>query len=363
LPAAGAAAETSPPPPTSAKVRAVRLAPGGQSVAIELERGVTRQPLPDEVLFGEAPNRLILAESSISGLTTKNPVILAPIGGATGCPYGSIEIGATSLIPLNENDSELKVEFTSGISLTEPVLLEVGGKVFGLKDTTVKRDTSKDGAPVISAVVPNAFLLANRSVRAFVPFYGPCYSKTKQLSELDLDSAQERLVLVSVDKDGTAVYILYGNGLEEAKVLPSGVAELTQVDTVPKGRIVMVKIIKENLAATKKLVLQKKDRQRPLLLDVPPPKPDPPKVTVDSPVIQNTDELEVSVDKVKELKSVKLGDKELKYTVGTGSIRLLYLQADKVTTVQKTQELTFEFQDKTKVTLKFDVVAARIGVK
>jgi hypothetical protein len=290
-------------------------------------------------------------------------VILAPIGGATGCPYGSIEIGATSLIPLNENDSELKVEFTSGISLTEPVLLEVGGKVFGLKDTTVKRDTSKDGAPVISAVVPNAFLLANRSVRAFVPFYGPCYSKTKQLSELDLDSAQERLVLVSVDKDGTAVYILYGNGLEEAKVLPSGVAELTQVDTVPKGRIVMVKIIKENLAATKKLVLQKKDRQRPLLLDVPPPKPDPPKVTVDSPVIQNTDELEVSVDKVKELKSVKLGDKELKYTVGTGSIRLLYLQADKVTTVQKTQELTFEFQDKTKVTLKFDVVAARIGVK
>jgi hypothetical protein len=43
------------------------------------------------------------------------------------------------------------------------------------------------------------------------------------LSDFDLDSAVERLVLVSVDVDGKATYLLYGNGLDRAKILvPAG---------------------------------------------------------------------------------------------------------------------------------------------
>jgi hypothetical protein len=71
----------------------------------------------------------------------------------------------------------------------------------------------------------------------------------------------------------------------------------------------------------------------------------------------------VPVEKVEDLASVKMGEKELQYTKGKDSIRLKNMRADGVTTEQKTRELTFEFKDKTKVAVKLEVVAARVGVK
>ena len=76
--------------------------------------------------------------------------------------------------------------------------------------------------------------------------------------------------------------------------------------------------------------------------------------------------MDVSLENAKDLSSVKMGDKVLRYLPpekDKTSIHLINLKADGVTTEQKTRELTFEFKDKTKVTVKLEVVSARIGVK
>jgi hypothetical protein len=105
------------------------------------------------------------------------------------------------------------------------------------------------------------------------------------LSDFDLDSAVERLVLVSVDVDGKATYLLYGNGLDRAKILVPAGLNIVAIDSVGQGRIARIDITKEILKQTKKIVLQKMDEERPLVVDV--PQPDAaaagPKVTLDSP--------------------------------------------------------------------------------
>jgi hypothetical protein len=117
------------------------------------------------------------------------------------------------------------------------------------------------------------------------------------------------------------------------------------------------------LASTKKLVLQMDEGRRPLVLDIPQPEPKPPKVALDSPVIVNTNQLDVPVERVEDLVSVKMGDKKLQYTKGKDFIRFTSLRADVVTNEQSTKEIVFEFNDGTKVTLKLEVVAQRVGVK
>jgi hypothetical protein len=58
------------------------------------------------------------------------------------------------------------------------------------------------------------------------------------------------------------------------------------------------------------------------------------------------------------------GEPQLKWKpVDKSTIRLLNLKADGVTNEQKSREVTVEYKNGAKATLKFEVVAARIGVK
>jgi hypothetical protein len=261
---------------------------------------------------------------------------------------------------------------TDMASNKESLLLEIGGKVFGLKDAPVRREEVATGA-IITATVPTALLVTNPRVRVFVPFWSDvdgngahCYDATFSLANyFSPDSTTERLVLVSVDADGNAVYLLYGSGLENAKLLvPEQDASLEALDKISSGRIRVLRIKKSALQTTKKVVLQKADAQRPLLLDLPDAKPAPPKVSVDSPVIQNTNELDVSAEQAADISAVKLDDKKLQWKpVDKGTIHLFNLKADGVTSEQKSREITLEYKNGVKATLKFEVVAARIVVK
>lgn len=296
---------------------------------------------------------------------------------------GSIVINEVILKPLNENETQVHVDLTSTVIDErdfDGILLAIGGKVFGLTDTQVRRAFRKGSikdAGVIAAIVPTSLLVKGQQVRAFRPFWtapdgeqagraeSGCFNSSKELQGFELDSAVERLVLVEVDKDGNAKYLLYGNGLGNAVVIPEGTATLSPVGGLSQDRVRLLTVTKERLPTIKKLVLQKGSAGRPLVLDLPKPeaKPaEPPKVTLDSPVVQNTDELDVAVERVGDLKSVKIGSKVLKATLGKDSIRLTNLRADGVTTEQKAQELTFEFNDGTSVKVKLEVVAARVGV-
>ncbi len=269
---------------------------------------------------------------------------------------------------LNQRDKPVMV---STAKYWDKLLLDVGGKVYGLKDAPLKRENSPHRV-VVSAVVPTALLVANPKVRVFRPFWSDtegvgahCYDANYNLTNFGLDSAVERLVLVSVAANGDATYILYGNGLTQAKILvPSSGTTLAPVDNVPQGRIRLLTITKSALATTKKIVLQKEDGQRPLVLDIPEAKATPPNVTIDSPVVQNTDELDVSAENAADIGSVVMEKKILKWKpVNDSTIRLLNLRAEGVTNEQKSRELTIQYRDGVKVTVKFEVVAARVGVK
>jgi hypothetical protein len=370
------------PAAPTAQIEDIQVSPDRDKVQIAMRRTVARGPNPAAVSLvdNRTQARIDIASSSASGFDSDSLLLTARMDANPPCPYGSIAIKKVSLKPINENDSELFVEFApikpSTTNFPDDVLLDIGHKIFGLADTVVKRDSTAT-APTITAIVPTALLVSARKVRAFRMFWtspddssgqprSDCFDKSSSLSDFDLDSAVERLMLVSVDAEGKATYLLYGNGLKHVKILvpkdPKD-AKVIPVDNVGQDRVAMIEISKDGLKQTKKLVVQKEDQERPLVLDLPQPDAAGPKVSLDSPVIQNTDEMDVSIDKVEDLVSVKMGEKELKYTPGKDMIRLKNLRADGVTSQQKTQELIFEFKDKTKVKVKLDVVAARVGVK
>jgi len=373
-------AATSPSTPT-AQIQDVQISSHRDSVKIAmLKTGATQSNPPAVTLVDNATQARIGLDSSVPvGFDTNNPTLTAKIPTTQPCPGGSIAIKKISWKPLNENDSELRVEFDPVspplTTFPDDVLLDVGHKVFGLTDTVVKRNFTPS-VPSITAVVPTALLVAGRKVRAFRLFWSEpvdddtgqprnsCFDKAETLSDFDLDSAVERLVLVSVDGQGKATYLLYGNGLKDAKILVPKDATITPVDNVARDRIAIIEITSPK--QTKKLVLQRGDKERPLVLDIPQAEAAAagPKVTLDSPVIQNTDEMDVSVEKLDDLASVKMDDKELHYIKkDKDTIRLKSLKADGVTSEQKTQELVFEYKDKTKVKVKLEVVAARVSVK
>jgi hypothetical protein len=295
------------------------------------------------------------------------PVVLPPACDA-------FKINSVTVAPLSETDSTVRVEIatTMKADFDHELLLSIGGKVFGLRDAIVKRERNAAG-PIITAVVPTALLVSNPRVRVFRPFWSDkdnpdgkhCYDDAYDLADFDQDSATERLVLVSVAANGDAVYLLYGNGLDQAKILaPASGATFTRVDNVAEGRIRLLTITKSALDTTKKVVLQKKDNQRPLVLDVPDPKATAPKVTIDSPVIQNTDTLDLSAEHAADIDSVTMDKKKLKWDpVDDSTIRLSNLKADGVTSEQKSREITVLYKNGVKVAVKFEVVAARIGVK
>ncbi|HUA83751.1 MAG TPA: hypothetical protein VMB85_07820 [Bryobacteraceae bacterium] len=301
------------------------------------------------------------------------PPLPQPVG-AKDC--GKISINAIAT-PLDQTDTTVRVEvtpeprFTKDSPVGRSLLIAIGGKVFGLNDAIVKREDSGSGI-AITAVVPTALLVADPHVRVFRPFYSRpekdaknCWDDRTDLTNFGQDSSTERLVLVSVAGNGDGTYILYGNDLDHATILvPSNGASFAPVDNISQGRIRLLTITKDALGTTKKFVFQKADQQRPLVLDIPDPKATPPKASVDSPVVQNTDKLLLTADNATKITSVMFGKKALKFEpVDDSSIRLLNLKADGVTDEQKSREIKVEYTDGTKVTVKFEVVAARIGVK
>jgi hypothetical protein len=329
---------------------------------------LAQQPLPALNMAGcQSPPLVSLCPTC--GTPSPGPVT------APSCPQ-AFTITSVTAPPLDETNTTLRVEISTAMlpKFDQELLLEIGGKVFGLLDSPVKRQPRLNNSdPIImTVVVPTALLLSNPRVRVFRPFWSDmdgeglhCYDDKYYLKDFGQDSAADRLVLVSVAANGDAVYILYGNGLDRARVLvPTSGATLAPVNNVDQGRIRLLTITKSALATAKKVVLQKLDGQRPVVLDIPEAKLAPPKVSVDSLVVQNTDQLDVSAEHAADIDSVMMDDKKLQWRpVDDSTIRLVNLKADGVTNEQKSREITIRYKSGGKAALKFEVVAARIGVK
>jgi hypothetical protein len=312
-----------------------------------------------------------LASTSQSSLT--DVAAVDPAEPPAACPF--VQINTIDVDPLNETDSLLRLRISAPADgERRKLLLLVGNKVFGLKDAPVWRQEA-DGVVAVVATVPTALLLSSRTVRVFAPFWSDvdgsgskCYEATARVPNVAPDSATERLVLVSVSKAGDATYILYGNGLYAATLIvpDRNLATLKGLDHVSSDRMLLLTVKKAALANTKKVVLQKEDGSRPLLLDLPAVKPTPITVSADSPVIQGTDELDVSAERIADITAVKFKDKPLPWKPvdkSTTTIHLVGLKAAGVTSQQQSCEITIEYRNGDKATLKLEVVAARVAVQ
>jgi hypothetical protein len=358
------------------EIHELKVLDNGHAVEMRMGRPKTRAVgVPAAGVYdSENSNRQSVVGASLHG-DTDNVVWSAPIVSEAECAGGKLRIAEVTPHTLNEKESELEVKFKPFSGDLRDVLLEIGGRVYGLSDTVVRRD-GDGGHPKMTTVVPTASLISNPRVKAFVPFQfvadGPragatgttCLVDTREVQGFEPGASIERLVLVSVESlgacAGDTTYLLFGNGLEGlTPVVPPGA--VVTVESTTRAKVI---IKKADLAKARKVVLMKKGARAPLVLDLPASdvKPQTPKVTIDSPVIQNTDVLEVQVENVEQLSAVKLREKVLPFVKLKGAIQLTQLQAMGVTSVQKSQELTFEFGE-TKVPVRFEVVAARIGVK
>lgn len=364
-----------------AQISNVQLSQNSHKVEIDMHAiPADHEPAkpPQLMIINEMTNdKLRLTSLESASLQGDRPAITAQVETpADACTFGKIRIAKVTPQPFSQSDTELTIKFEPSSIPLGNVLLDVGHKVFGLSDSPVKRDAA---AHTITAIVPTALLVAGRGVRAFQLFWtapdpdgllegaakehNECFTSFVPLDGFDIDAPAEKLVLLSVSAKGDATYLLYGNGLSKATVLSPDHVVRSKLDKTPEDRMFLLTVPKADMATTKKLVLQMEDGRRPLVLDIPQPDQKPPKVALDSPVIVNTNQIDVPVDRIEDLVSVKMGDKKLQLIKTKDSARLTNLRADGVTDQQKTTELVFEFGDGTKVTVKLDVVAQRVGVK
>jgi hypothetical protein len=299
--------------------------------------------------------------------------------------------------PFDESKSTLKLTVESlcstGNPLPDDLLLAVGGKVFGLKDAPIQRTPGRGNKSMtMSAVVPTRLLTGGSArVMVFAPLWSDVdgasnfswnqdrpqedlnsYYAVKELPSFASDSDVDHLVLVSVDKDGKAKFVLYGNNLDGATIVsPTSGATLDTVPGIGGKQTRYVTLVKPALAEAKKIVLMKPKSKRPVVLDVPKIPSDKPdasasKVSIDGPLVQGAQDVDVSAQSAAEVKTVTLKGKpnplQWKAT-GDSSGHLTGLKDDGVTADQRTVELTFLYNDGSTEKVSVDVVAARVYVK
>jgi len=385
------------PAPAKMNIDEVITLPNATEVEIRMSGTQEQSAAGVGLIDARTANRLDLAGSQITSSDAGHAVMRAAVGqGSQHCRQGSIAIRNVEIKPYDDSSSRVKVELEAEEHFFKIVRLDIGHQVFGLADTDalVRREYTPTKPcvdaihPCITAIVPNALLKTGRRVRAFVLFktdpevsekwdQNRCFSSVwpldHQADHLGLDAGVESTTLLAVDAKKNATYLLVGHGMADAVVISPPSLKLTPLPNVPPDRMATLKVPKSVLAANKKLLLQMHAGDPPLVLDLPSPdpaaKPKPPKVAIDSPVIQNTDTMKVSVEKVAKLRSVTMDGSPLTYTVVTGkdAILLQGLRAAGVTSEQKTRVLTFTFndgtKDGTKVPVTLEVVAERVGVK
>jgi hypothetical protein len=144
-----------------------------------------------------------------------------------------------------------------------PLVLVIGGKVFGYADAPIERDPK---AHTLSVVVPTAFLFANRSVTVKPLFVRERdYSDTEDV--LAFDAEPERLVLVK-QTSKTLQYLLYGRDLGDVDMIVPKVALKEVGDGADRDDVRFIEITLAVVKTLKEVVLQR-DGERPFAIPIP----------------------------------------------------------------------------------------------
>ena len=220
--------------------------------------------------------RLVRFVAPITDLATKHVAVVSrdgtemPVTIEGNAPKLS-DIVAAPFTPLDETNSLLQIKFKSGvISPLRPLVLVVGGKVFGYSDAPLAR-----GDDSLSIALPTAFLIANQEV-IVKPLLGDDRADLR-LKLFDAATESERLVYLNQD-DNYVSYLLFGRGLKDIGVVypapdktDSSKSLVTASALTPdqdEDTLQLVKIKATAIKQLKQVIFQRK-KERPFVVSVP----------------------------------------------------------------------------------------------
>jgi hypothetical protein len=306
--------------------------------------------------------------ASISDLATKKVTVVTRDGtsvdlkvNANSTPYNPetnpIHITGATTTAIDESNSLLVVE-TDPVSTSPilPLVLVIGGKVFGYNDAPIRRD------PVhLSVVLPTSFLIGNPEVTVKPLFVDDKYFDKWRM--FGVGTEIERLVLVQQDTK-TVTYLLFGGEL--AKVMAVAPAGIT-LKPVGNGHaddvLRQIEVTTEVAKSLKQIVFQRPD-QRPFVVSVPAlPTTDQ---TTQAPKFQErvtvgADQAVIVGDNLTPVKQVQFQKKNLTISKRDDkSITLTGLVAAGVTAVAKTQDIDLVTDAPKPTTIKLEVVNSKV---
>lgn len=260
------------------------------------------------------------------------------------------------------DDANSRVTITTAppeIADLPPLVLVVGGKVFGYADTPIERSVDRSCAETLTAVVPTALLAANREVTVKPLLVDSRYFVTDRL--ISADAQTERLMLVSQDASDLG-YLLYGTGLDKMKVIVPANTALDPVGTgVESDRVRFVGLDVAEAKTFKQLIVQR-DGERPFGVPIP-ALTEPAKIAPKfvERITVNADEAVIVGDGLKDVVKIKALGRDLVDLVMDGKkLRVRGLAAAGITSTARTVDCTLLTNTDTLGTIQLEIVTSKV---
>jgi hypothetical protein len=302
-----------------------------------------------------------------------------------------------SIKAIDEANSLLSVQVDAVRTLnTSPLVLVIGGRVFGYSDAPISREPAVDDGTTLSVVLPTSFLISNPVVIVkplmaddrSCTYGGFCDQKTLFEPSAEL----ERLVLLE-QGSSKIKYLLFGRQLDHLSIVqpqeptpaqapaderrtpemrpgqraksappPAPKIDLTDIGSDEDKKTLRVLSVDADLAKTLKQIVFKRDNERPFLVAVPAlPAADQPnqgprfqeRVTV------GADEAVIIGDDIAKVTKVIFQKTELDKTMDGKTLKVKGLVAAGVTSTAKTQSIDL-VTTTGKTTIKLEVVNSKV---
>jgi hypothetical protein len=295
---------------------------------------------------------------------------------------------ANSLVKIGINDGSFFINGPSDTGSTHtanepspipPLVLIIGGRVFGYSDAPILRDRK---SLTISAVIPTSLLIANPELQVRSLFKDES-NQNRYRDTIDLVGAfgtprgdngdsqylfsqAESLAVLSQEKD-TTKFLLFGSRLKDLTIVqPKPVSQTSVTRAEDASTLWLIELKNDDLKTYKQLILQRKS-ERPFILQV--PSLDPSSATGTGQGLAASERVTVGADEVaitgtglQDLTRVTYNNIPIafrKSTDGGKSVRLTGLSAAGVTATASVKPLTLWIKGK-KLEVKLEVVTAKV---
>lgn len=259
---------------------------------------------------------------------------------------------------VDEVNSRVTVKLGDERSVTDlpPLVMVIGGRVYGYSDAPLERD--KD---TLSAVVPTAWVVAHPDVTVKPLFAPRGFESTKKIIDDNPSGRTESLLLFQQEAD-KAKFILYGPRLDKLNVLyPTGVTP-KPVETGAGGKkIYIVELSRDQLKTYKQLVMYRAN-ERPFVLPMPAIEfKEPAKPKTAGRVTVKDDMASIQADGLKDLVRVTFEGRDVPFRISSDGkeIKLRGLSALGITKTAGVRTLVLIYRDSVS-TVSLEVVDTKV---